>query len=264
MEQILKYPRTQHIKGSKEQFGDEDMNVVPLSALKDCFLVVEEKMDGANSGISFDEDGELMLQSRGHYLTGGPRERHFALLKTWGGIFRNRLWQLLGSRYIMYGEWMFAKHTVYYDKLPHYFLEFDIYDKKKEVFLSTKRRKEMIDSSSFIHSVRVLQTGICESPGKLKNLIGSSYAISGENKMNLVSEVEKQHLREERALKETDLSGVMEGLYIKEEDDEVVLNRYKYVRGDFIAAVFKAEGHWQNKPIIPNKLANEGVMYEME
>jgi hypothetical protein len=38
-------------------------------------------MDGANCGISFNPDGELLLQSRGHYLTGGGREKHFTLFK---------------------------------------------------------------------------------------------------------------------------------------------------------------------------------------
>ena len=36
--------------------------------------MVEEKIDGANSAVSFDGDGGLLLQSRGHYLTGGYRE----------------------------------------------------------------------------------------------------------------------------------------------------------------------------------------------
>ncbi len=42
------------------------------------------------------------------------------------------------------------------------------------------------------------------------------------------------------------------------EEDGVVTERYKYVRADFLTAVFAAEGHWLNRPIIPNRLA-EGV-----
>jgi len=44
---------------------------VPFSYIKGKYLVVEEKIDGANSAISFSENGELLLQSRGQYLTGG-------------------------------------------------------------------------------------------------------------------------------------------------------------------------------------------------
>ena len=45
----------------------------------------------------------------------------------------------------MFGEWMYAKHTVFYDALPHYFMEFDIYDREKKEFLDTKRRREMTE-----------------------------------------------------------------------------------------------------------------------
>lgn len=32
------------------------------------------------------------------------------------------LFKVLGNRHILYGEWLYAKHSVYYDNLPHYFL----------------------------------------------------------------------------------------------------------------------------------------------
>ena len=73
MEQITirKYPRTPHIEGSRLQPGDEDLRQIPFETIKNRHLVIEEKCDGANSAISFDDEGELLLQSRGHYLTGG-------------------------------------------------------------------------------------------------------------------------------------------------------------------------------------------------
>ena len=54
-------------------------------------LVIEEKVDGANSAISFDSTGSIRLQSRGHYLVGGARERHFDLLKTWANVHATAL-----------------------------------------------------------------------------------------------------------------------------------------------------------------------------
>ena len=263
MEQILKYPRTPHIEGSKEQWGDEDMNMVPIDELRGKFLVVEEKMDGANCGISFYEKGGLVLQSRGHVLTGGPREKHFDLFKTWANMFMNQLWELLGIKYIMYGEWMFAKHTVYYDALPHYFLEFDIFDKQQKVFLSSDLRKQLLNDYPFIHSVNIIQAGICNTPQNLSDIIGPSCAITANKRENLIEDIKKQGLNEERIIRETDLEGTMEGLYIKEENEEVVINRYKFVRGSFINAVLNAEGHWMNRPIIPNRLINKQIMYEM-
>ena len=132
---ILKYPRTPHLEGSRLQPGDEDLSQIRFSEIAGRHLVVEEKCDGANAAISFSDEGEMFLQSRGHYLTGGYRERHFNLMKQWASVHRDAFYQVLGSRYLMYGEWMYAKHTVFYDALPHYFLEFDIYDRAQGIFL---------------------------------------------------------------------------------------------------------------------------------
>jgi len=71
--ELIKYPRTPHLEGSRLQPGDEDLSQVRFSEIAGRHLAVEEKCDGANSAVSFSEDGELLLQSRGHYLTGGGR-----------------------------------------------------------------------------------------------------------------------------------------------------------------------------------------------
>ena len=68
---MLKYPRTRHLEGSRLQTGDEDLKAARFREIRGRHLVVEEKLDGANAGISVGEDGELLLQSRGHYLSGG-------------------------------------------------------------------------------------------------------------------------------------------------------------------------------------------------
>jgi ATP-dependent RNA circularization protein (DNA/RNA ligase family) len=159
MERITKYPRTAHLKGSKMQRGDGDLNKIDFSLIVGKNIVIEEKVDGANTGISFSASGELLLQSRGHYLTGGYSERHYDLFKKWAYNAVNELFEVLGDRYIMYGEWLYAKHKIYYDSLPNYFLEFDIYDKKEGVFLSTERRKELLKNSTVI-SVPVLGEGV--------------------------------------------------------------------------------------------------------
>jgi hypothetical protein len=132
---ILKYPRMPHIAGSRLQPGDEDLGVIAHEVLEACSLVIEEKLDGSNSGISFDCDGSLVLQSRGHVLTGGPRERQFNLLKRWANHHVAALRDILARRYVMYGEWLYARHTIAYNQLPHYFLEFDMLDKDSGEFL---------------------------------------------------------------------------------------------------------------------------------
>ena len=53
MSRIYKYPRTPHIEGSRFQLGDEDLDSLPFSAILGRYLVIEEKVDGANAAISF-------------------------------------------------------------------------------------------------------------------------------------------------------------------------------------------------------------------
>ncbi len=179
MNSFTKYPRTRHILGSRLQPGDEDLEAVPFEALKGQFIVVEEKLDGANSGISFSNDGDLLLQSRGHYLTGGHRERHFNLLKSWAASKENELFDILGNRYIMYGEWLYAKHTLFYDRLPHYFMEFDLYDREKGIFLSTEARRAVLRASP-VTSVPVVWQGEARTFDYMASLVGRSLYKSDE------------------------------------------------------------------------------------
>lgn len=251
---IFKYPRTQHIEGSRCQIGDEDLDSIPFSKIKDKFIVVEEKVDGANSGISFSEEGELLLQSRGHYLTGGPREKHFDLFKTWANMHVGEFFNILSTRYIMYGEWLYAKHTVFYDELSHYFMEFDIYDKFEKKFLSTKARREMLEGCSFITSVLVLFEGRIKSHKDLIRFIDKSNFISSNQLESLKKICFDKGLSLDQVLKETDCSSMMEGLYIKVEENDVVMERYKYVRSSFLTNVTNSESHWLDRPIVPNKL----------
>jgi hypothetical protein len=255
---IKKYPRTRHIEGSRLQPGDEDLSSVPFEEIKEKFLVIEEKMDGANAGISFNEKGELLLQSRGHYLSGGYRERHFDLLKTWANTFSYLMWEVIGDRYIIYGEWMYAKHTVYYTHLDHYFLEFDIFDKEKELFLSTSQRRELIKKIPFIKSVKVLYEGPLQKKTQLYEFIIDSYFINDHHMDCLKEDCEKLGLKYDIAARETSNSRLMEGLYLKQENDLIVEDRFKFVRADFLTSILSSETHWIDRPIIPNRLA-EGV-----
>ena len=251
---LLKYPRTPHLEGSRLQPGDEDLSQIPFSEIKDRHIVVEEKCDGANSALSFSLDGELLLQSRGHYLTTGYRERHYNLMKEWASIHRDAFYAVLGARYIMYGEWMYAKHTVYYDALPHYFLEFDMWDRERRVFLDTPSRKKLLFGLPLV-SVPVLAEGEFSSREKLVSLLGRSNYITEKHIQSLISTSEKLGLDAERQCRETDASDLMEGLYIKVEENGTVTKRLKFVRPTFTQTVDISATHWLDRPIVPNGLS---------
>lgn len=254
MDSILKYPRTRHIEGSRLQQGDEDLKSVRFAELKGQFVVLEEKVDGANCGISFDRQGKLLLQSRGHYLNGGYGEKQFDLFKLWANCFSGRLHEVLGNRYIMYGEWLYAKHTVFYDALTHYFMEFDIYDKEAKQFLSTKRRKQLLQGTSFVVPVRVLYEGMLTVPEELTAHMGPSQFKSGRCEEQLKEQCETLGLSYELAKRQTDATDLMEGIYIKVENDDYVIDRLKYVRSTFLNTILDSETHWADRPMIPNRL----------
>lgn len=248
---IIKYPRTPHIQGSRLQPGDEDLSQRRFAELSGRHVVLEEKIDGANSAISFTADGELRLQSRGHFLTGGNREKHYELLKQWAAVQRDRLYAVLGSRYIMYGEWMYAKHSIFYDQLPHYFMEFDVLDRENGKFLDTPSRHELLKDLP-ICSVPVLASGSFSSRDEILKYLGDSKYISDGHIANLHAEVERLGLDADRICRETDASRTMEGIYIKVEENGEVVDRMKFVRPSFLQTEATPQGNSLDRAIIPN------------
>ncbi len=254
---LLKYPRTHHLEGSRLQPGDEDLDSVPFARVAGRFLVVEEKYDGSNAGLRFDGDGRLWLQSRGHFLLGGEREKHFHLFKQWAHVHAPALHAVLGDRYLLYGEWLYARHTVFYDRLPHYFLEFDVFDTADGAFLSTARRRELLAGVPVV-PVPVLRSGPARSLDELTALVGPSLSKGPDWRRHLAEAAAARGVDPERAWKETDPSDLMEGLYVKVEEDGKVVERYKFVRASFLGAVGRSGGHWLKRPVVPNGL-REGV-----
>lgn len=253
MERIYKYPRTPHIEGSRLQPGDEELGSIPFRDIAGRYIVVEEKLDGANAGLSFDSEGRLFLQSRGHFLDGGARERQFALLKTWANIHQQTLWELLADRYVLYGEWLFAKHTIFYDVLPHYFFEFDVLDIRTGEFLSTERRHELLYGSPLV-SVPVLWRGAAQTLDHLQSLVAPSLYKSHAWQERLRATCAEQRQNHELVAQQTDGSDLAEGLYIKVEENGRVVERYKFVRASFLQAVAGSGSHWMERPILPNQL----------
>ena len=253
--ELIKYPRTPHLEGSRLQPGDEDLAQVPLASLRGAHLVIEEKVDGANAGLRFDAAGRLWLQSRGHFLTGGGRERHFDLFKRWATARAAALWPVLGARYALFGEWLYAKHTIFYDRLPHYFLEYDVLDVAGGRFLSTAARRSLLAGLPLV-SVAVVHDG--PAPGgvaALRALVGPSHYKSPAWRAALAAAATTAGVAPDCAARETDPEDAMEGLYIKAESGDTLVGRYKWIRPSYLQAVVDSGSHWLDRPIVPNQLA---------
>jgi hypothetical protein len=252
-EQLYKYPRTPHLEGSRFQPGDDDLDCAPFADLLGKQIVVEEKLDGANAGVSFSRSGKLLLQSRGHFLDGGPRERQFALFKTWATTHQRMLWELLADRYVLFGEWLYAKHTIFYDALPHYFFEFDLLDTETSEFLSTDRRSELLKGSPVV-SAPVLWRGMARSVEHLQSLVARSLYKTDGWRDRLLAEARSRWHDIDLIQRQTDDSDLSEGLYLKVEAEGRVVERYKFVRASYLQAVSDSGSHWMDRPIIPNQL----------
>lgn len=258
---LSRYPRTPHLEGSRLQDGDAGYEHIPYRTLRGQYLVVEEKLDGANTGISFSAAGELLLQSRGHYLVGGGRERQFSFVKAWAAAHEAWLLERLEDRYVMYGETVTKKHAVFYDALPHHFFEFDVLDRRTGAFLSTAARRALLAGGPVL-SVPVLYEGIAPATlDGLKALLRPSLAKTAHWRSAFELTVRRAGLDLTLAWQQCDKSDLSEGLYIKIEAEGQTVGRYKWVRPDFVQAILDSEKHHSEQPFVPNLLRPDVDLY---
>ncbi len=233
---FTKYPRTPHLFGSKGT--DDDKHLGEAESLRfvgQPSLIVEEKIDGTNVGIHFTDAGEMILQCRGHLITEGMHSQ-YDLFKQWALVKRHALEKQLQNRFILYGEWVYARHSIHYRRLTHYFFEFDIYDKQQGEFLDLTRRLSLLDGTG-IQTVPVVHTGKIRRE-ELRSLIGPSHFDS-----RFDNPVTQQ------------ADNLMEGLYLRTEADGVVTGRAQVVRPEFVEKI-KQSTHWQQQLLVPNTLAD--------
>lgn len=238
---FFKYPRTPHITGSTGTSDDKRLGSdATARILSDRSLIVEEKLDGTNVGLHF-ADGKLVLQCRGHEITAGMHPQ-YDLFKQWATVKRNVFEEMLGEQFIIYGEWMYAKHCIHYQELPHYFFEFDMLDKVTGQFLTLERRLTLLDGTG-IETVPVVHQGEI----KLKELLD----LVSPSQFGAVFEHPNS----------TKVDDLVEGLYLRTEDDEKVTSRAKYVRPEFIEKI-KQSQHWQYEKMTPNELADGADIWQ--
>lgn len=218
---FVKFPTTPHLLWLGASSAREDKVCTPLEA--EVFLrqpvIVEEKVDGANLGISFDSGGNLLVQNRGNFLERGTKGQ-FVRLWPWLAEHESDLFDAVEDRLIVFGEWCYARHTIHYTGLPDWFLAFDIFDKLAMRFLSTARRNEIFNNIQ-LAKVPLIGYGkyrLNEIPG----LIGFSSLYAGP----------------------------MEGIYLRYENESYLIQRAKVVRKEFVQQIGE---HWSKQPLVKNE-----------
>lgn len=224
-EGFFKFPSTPHlaILGRNVVRDEKIMSARECDEFLQHELVVEEKVDGANLGISFDSSGDLRTQNRGSYLH-APFSGQWKKLSEWIAPKWDILFDALMDQFILFGEWCYAEHSIAYDRLPDWFLGFDVFDKNNKKFLSCQRRDVLFQRIG-VAGVPILKRGRF-SLEELKRLLTKSC------------------LSERPA----------EGLYLRFDEGAWLGRRAKLVRPEFIQAV---EEHWIRKGIKPNRLGQE-------
>ena len=217
---FFKFPSTPHIAllGEIDIREDKLMTEHERDDFLNHAILIEEKIDGANLGISFDHEGNIILQNRGSLLQ-PPFFGQWKKLSSWLALHSDGLFECLEDKYILFGEWCYAQHSVFYDKLPDWFLAFDIFDKDKQRFLSSARRNEMLDNIA-ICRVPILAGGYFDLKSILELLNTSRFG-----------------------------SFPAEGLYMRYDQEDWLEQRCKIVRGTFIQA---QDVHWSKTGIKPN------------
>jgi ATP-dependent RNA circularization protein (DNA/RNA ligase family) len=222
-EDFFKFPHTPHLAWLSSHPARQDKVLSPSEAreLLSSEVLIEEKVDGANLGISVTPSGELRVQNRGSYLASRAHPQ-FQPLWPWLEARREQLVQALGSHLMLFGEWCFAVHSVHYDTLPDWFLAFDVYDRRVDRFWSSQRRNALVDALGLAR-VPVIARGRF-SLEKVQKLLGPSKLTQAP----------------------------MEGLYVRRDQGEFLKARAKLVRPEFIQAI---EEHWSSRPLQRNALA---------
>ncbi|MDK5174286.1 RNA ligase family protein [Serratia nevei] len=214
---MFKFPSTPHLLGSDFIDIRKD-KIMPPAEVKDMLskeIIVEEKIDGANLGISFNSYGDLILQNRGKIIT-SPLTGQWIGVHKWINEKIESFFDTLSDHYIIFGEWCFATHSIYYDSLPDWFLGFDVFDKKENVFIDINRRNEIFKKCN-ITPVPLVSIG--------------QFTISEIYEMITISAFS---------------TNKSEGVYLKQENDRQVIKRAKIVRDDFIQNI---DEHWSKKTL---------------
>lgn len=224
MPEFFRYPHTPHLAwlGKGESRDDKVLSAVEAKALLAGDVAVEEKLDGANLGLSIGPDGRLRAQNRGSYLT-EPHAGQFARLPAWIAQHESSLRAVLRPDLILFGEWCAARHSLDYSALPDWYLVFDVYDRSADRFWSSLRRSALAEGAGL-----VVVPEVCRGKTSLADL------------KKLITTATSRYR-----------PGALEGLVIRRESSEWVEARAKLVRPDFTQSI---DTHWRKRAIEWNRI----------
>jgi len=219
MNDFFRYPQTPHLAwlGAAGPREDKVLSAADADYLLEREVVVEEKLDGANLGISLGPDGRIAVQNRGQYLD-KPYAGQFTRMAAWLAQHDTALRSVLMSEFVLFGEWCAARHSLDYISLPDWFLLFDVYEREAGRFWSTSRRNLLAKQAGLTTVPEVFH-------GKTTTASLQRLVATGTSRFR---------------------PGAMEGIVIRRESAKWCEARAKLVRPDFIQGVGT---HWSKREI---------------
>lgn len=218
---FYKFPSTPYIEADITiKRNDKILQKKEMEEIFGQPISIEEKIDGANLGISFNSSGDLQLQNRGSYLL-VPLEGQWKPLENWIACHETTIFDVLLDKYILFGEWCYAKHSIYYNALPDWFIGFDIYDIGKDKFLSVRQRNILLNRMG-VKVVPQLGQGF-HNVNELSQFFG------------------KSQYSDEKC----------EGIYIRQDEGEYLKYRAKMVQKEFKQNITE---HWSKGKMQCNKV----------
>ena len=118
MSTYRKYPKTFHIPTSLNLQND-DRRIDSMDTFKGQRVIVTVKVDGENTNLYNDRVHARSIDSGDHV------SRH------WVKAFHAGVKYDIPNGWRICGENCYALHSIYYDRLPSYFLAFGIYNENK-------------------------------------------------------------------------------------------------------------------------------------
>jgi ATP-dependent RNA circularization protein (DNA/RNA ligase family) len=224
MSAFFRFPHTPHLAwlGAGTPRDDKVLAAAEAAALLAGEVAVEEKLDGANLGVSLAEDGTLQFQNRGQYLQ-PPFQGQFQRLGGWIASHERALRSHLPQGLIVFGEWCAARHSVAYDRLPDWWVVFDVYDLSQQRFFCTARRDALVARMGLavVREVMRGRTTLAELTTRLR------------------AEPSRYH------------AGPVEGFVIRKETSDWLLARAKLVHPEFVQGI---DEHWRRRRMEWNRL----------
>jgi ATP-dependent RNA circularization protein (DNA/RNA ligase family) len=227
LSEFFRFPHTPHLAwlGGGRPRGDKVLSPTAAEELLRGVVIVEEKVDGANVGLSLSASGDILIQNRGSYLSRYHSHEQFGPLFAWVAERTRALSDLLAANLVLFGEWCYAVHSIRYDRLPDWFLAFDIFDRTAREFWSHARRVAAVSS------MRI-----------------ASVPLVGRGEYNLDSLVD---LLGHSALRS---EGPAEGLYVRRDSELWNTQRAKLVTPQFVQGI---GGHWSKNVLQRNAILRQ-------